>query len=151
MSASCRHVTRVNESCHTYECVMTHISMMHVTHHTCYIQRGVSHKRMCHGTHTMRVDMACATSRPTQSIMYVPQENRYQKNVLLILQYRYLNSCSGDFYSPESDPPHKIMRYWFYYSIWLVFSFPPDHAGHLELFCTTVVPVSKGHLGGASP
>ena len=21
------------------------------------------------------------------------------------------------FYSPESDPPHKIMRYWFYYSI----------------------------------
>jgi hypothetical protein len=28
-----------------------------------------------------------------------------------------LNSCSGDFYSPESDPPHKIMRYWVYYSI----------------------------------
>jgi len=23
---------------------------------------------------------------------------------------------SGDFYSPESDPPHKIMRYWVYYS-----------------------------------
>ena len=55
--------------------------------------------------------------RPTQWIMYVPlQENRYQKNVLLILQYRYLNSCSGDFYSPESDPPHKIMRYCFCYS-----------------------------------
>ena len=26
-----------------------------------------------------------------------------------------LKSCSGDFCSPESDPPHKIMRYWFYY------------------------------------
>jgi len=24
-------------------------------------------------------------------------------------------SFSGDFYFPESDPPHKIMRYWFYY------------------------------------
>jgi len=32
-----------------------------------------------------------------------------------------------------------------------VFSFPPDHAGLVEMFCTTVVPVSKGDLGGASP
>jgi len=53
-------------------------------------------------------------SHPTQSIMYVPlQEKRYQKNVLLILQSKY----SGDFCLPESDPPHKIMLYWFYYSI----------------------------------
>ena len=56
--------------------------------------------------------------RPTQSIMCVPlQVNRFQKRILLIVQYKYLESCSGDFYSPESDPPHKIMRYWFYYSI----------------------------------
>jgi len=26
-----------------------------------------------------------------------------------------------------------------------------DHAGLVEMICTTVVPVSKGHLGGASP
>ena len=51
----------------------------------------------------------------------------------------------------ESDPPHKIMRYWFYYSSWLGFSFPQDHAGLFEMICTTVVPVLKGHLGGASP
>jgi len=56
--------------------------------------------------------------RPTQSIMYVPlQVSRSEESILLILQYKYLKSCSGDFYSPESDPPHKIMRYWFYYSI----------------------------------
>jgi len=55
------------------------------------------------------------------------------------------------FYSPESDPPHKIMRYWFYYSIELGFSFPSEHDSQVEIFCTTVVPVSKGHLGGASP
>ena len=49
--------------------------------------------------------------RPTQSIMYVPlQVNRFQKNILLIVQYKYLKSCFGDFHSPESDPPHKIMR-----------------------------------------
>jgi len=54
--------------------------------------------------------------RPTQSIMYVPlQVNGFQKNVLLIVQYKYLKSCPGDFCSPESDLPHKIMRY--YHSI----------------------------------
>ena len=52
--------------------------------------------------------------RPTQSVMYVPlQVNIFAKNILLIpliyLQYRYLKSCFGDFNSPESDPPHKIM------------------------------------------
>ena len=90
--------------------------------------------------------------RPTQSVMYVPlQLNSFHESVLLIVQYKYLKSCSGDFYSPASDPPHKIVRYWFYYSIWLCFSFSPDHAGQVEMICTTVVPVSKGHLGGASP
>jgi len=57
--------------------------------------------------------------------MYVPlQVNTFQKSILLMVQYKYLKSYSGDFYSPESDPPHKIMRYWFYYSIYLCFSFP---------------------------
>jgi len=84
--------------------------------------------------------------------MYVPlQVNVFHESILLIVQYKYLKSCSGDFHSPESDPPHKIMRYWFYYSIWLGLSFPPDHAGLVEMICTTVVPVSMGHLGGASP
>ena len=48
--------------------------------------------------------------------MYVPlQVNRLSESILLIVQYRYLKSCI-DFYSQESDPPHKIMRYLFYYS-----------------------------------
>jgi len=82
--------------------------------------------------------------------MYVPlQVHRFHESILLIVQYRYLKSCSRDFYSPESDPPHKIMRYCVYDSIWLDFSFfSPDHAGLVEMICTTVVPVSKGHLGG---
>jgi len=63
----------------------------------------------------------------------------------------YLKSCSGDFYSPESDPPHKIMRYWVYYSIWLGFSFPPDRIGQVEMICIGGVPVSKRHFGGAGP
>jgi len=55
------------------------------------------------------------------------------------------------FYSSESDPPHKIMLYWFYYSAQLAFSFPPDQNGRLEMFCTTKVPAPKGQLGGTSP
>jgi len=84
--------------------------------------------------------------------MYVPlQVNIFHESIVLIVQYKYSKSCSGDFYSPDSDPPHKIMRYWFCYSIWWGFSFPPDHAGLVEMICTTVVPVSKGYLGGARP
>ena len=49
--------------------------------------------------------------RPTQSVMDVPlQLNRFVKSVLLIVQYRYLKPFSGQFYSRESDPPHKIMH-----------------------------------------
>jgi len=34
--------------------------------------------------------------------MYVPlQVNRFAESILLIVQYRYLKSCSGDFYSPS--------------------------------------------------
>ena len=67
---------------------------------------------------------SCTCIRPTQSVVYVPlQVNQLHKSISLIGQYRYLKSCSGDFYSTESDPPHKIMRYWIYYSIWLGFSF----------------------------
>jgi len=84
--------------------------------------------------------------------MYVPlQVNRFAESVLLIVQYRYSKSCSGYFNLPESDPPHKIMRYWFYYSIWLGFSFPPDRICQVEMICIGGEPVSKRHFGGAGP
>jgi len=91
-------------------------------------------------------------SRPTQSIMYVPlQVNRCQKCILLIVEYKYLKLCSGDFHSPESDPAHKIMRYWVYYSTQLCFGFPPDRICQAEMICIDGVPVLKRHFGGAGP
>ena len=48
----------------------------------------------------------------THSIKYVPlQVNRFQKNILLIVQYKYLRSFSGDFNSLESHHPqdHAVM------------------------------------------
>jgi len=90
--------------------------------------------------------------RPTQSIMYVPlRVNRSQKCILLIVQYKYIKSCSGDFDSPESDPPQKIMRYWVYYSTQLSFGFLSDRICQIEMICIGGVPVLKTHFGGAGP
>jgi len=112
--------------------------------------RDMAHSNATWLLHTWLLHMRLL--RPTQSVMYVPlQVNRFAQSILLIVQYRYLKSCSGDFYSPESDPPHKIMRYWFYYSIWLGFSFPPDRICQVEMICIGGVPVSKRHFGGAGP
>jgi len=44
------------------------------------------------------------------------QVNRFQKFILLIVQYNYLKILFQGFCSPESDPPHKIMQSWVYYS-----------------------------------
>jgi len=42
----------------------------------------------------------------TQSIIYVPlQVNRFQKSILLIVQYKYLKTCSEDFI-----PQNLILR-----------------------------------------
>jgi len=51
----------------------------------------------------------------------------------------------------KSDPLQKIMRYWIYYSTWLSRSFPPDQNGQAEMFCMSLVPVPKRHIGGAGP
>jgi len=64
--------------------------------------------------------------RPTQLIIYVPlQRNRFQKVILLIVQYKFKILFQA-FDSLESDPPHKIMRYWVYYSTQFCFWFPSD-------------------------
>jgi len=49
--------------------------------------------------------------------------NRFPENVFLIVQYKCFKASSGGFYSQESDPPHRIMRYWLYYSISWFFHF----------------------------
>ena len=89
-------------------------------------------------------------SRPTQSIIYVPLHvNRFQKSILLIVQYKYLKSCSGDFIL-QNLILHKIMRTAFITQCIWGFHFHLTN-GQVEMFCTTVAPAPKGHLGGASP
>jgi hypothetical protein len=159
------HTHTLTHSTLCMECSERHIDDTHATHAR---HSGHSHAQHCvwsvpcecrqsdtqdsQDTHTLNIVLRIECIRPTQSVMYVPlQVNRFAESIVLIVQYRYLKSCSGDFYSPESDPPHKIMRYWFYYSVWLGFSFPPDRICQVEMICIGGVPVSKRHFGGAGP
>jgi len=59
-----------------------------------------------------------------------------------------IRMCSGGQNAPGSDSPHKITRYWFYYSTVLSHSFPPDQNGQAEMFCTSYVPTPKGQIAG---
>ena len=52
------------------------------------------------------------------------------------------------FYSPESDPPHKIMHYWFYYSIWLGFHFHLTESVRWKWFVLAVYQFRKGISAG---
>jgi len=104
---------------------------------------------------------AILVHRTTQWIMYIySQENRSQNCILLIVRYKYIKSCSGDFYSPEPDPPHKIMRYWVYQEKKkfitqpsCVFDFPWQNRSdrNSKMIWIGGVPVLKRHSGGAGP
>ena len=70
---------------------------------------------------------------------------------LLIVQYKYLKSCSEDFIlknlilrTRSCGTAFITQRSW-------LFHFHQAEICLVEMFCTTVVPASKGHLRGASP
>ena len=90
--------------------------------------------------------------RPTQSIMYVPLlVNTFQKRILLIVQYTYLESCSEDLIlqnvilRTRSCSTSVISQH-----SWLL-HFHPTEICRAEIMCTSGVPVPKRHFGGASP
>ena len=73
-------LTRMYESCHAWRVTS---DMRKNT----WAFIGLFCKRAFHVAH-----------RPTQSIIWVPlQVNRFQKIIVLIVQYKYLKSCSEDF------------------------------------------------------
>jgi len=109
------------------EWVMSHIQDSHVSY-KCVMPRvnasclNNSYNCVTSHIHDSHVSYECV--RPTQSMIYVPlQVNRFEKFILLIVQYNIWNPVPKIF-PPESDPPHKIMRYWVYYSTQLCFWFP---------------------------
>jgi len=76
---------------------------------------------------------------------------RFHKSILLIVQYKYLKSCSEDFIlknlilRTRSSGTTFITQH-----SWLL-RFRQAEICLAEMICTTVVPASKGHLGGVNP
>ena len=91
-------------------------------------------------------------TRPPYPINHVYvsfQVNIFHKSILLIVQYKYLKSCSEDFSSKiqqKSDSPHDIMHYFIYYSKQMASSFPPGR----NLPCGNDLYHSCTSFGGAS-
>ena len=131
------HIWSIFEADDAFTCKAWHIHLWDMTHF--------------YTRHDTSIHQTCFTC-PTQSIMYVPlQVNRFQKIVLLVVQYKYLKSCSRRFNSPESDPPHKIMRYDVYSSPQLCCWFPRQKSVRWKWFVLAVYHVLKRHFGGAGP
>ena len=89
---------------------------------------------------------------PTQSIIYVPLHViRFHKSILLIVQYKYLKSCSEDFILKNLILRTRSCGTVFITQHSWLLHFRQAEIYLVEMNCTTVVPASKGHLGGASP
>jgi len=147
------HVTHMKESCHTWiqmlrfvrwlshransEWVMSHTWMSHVTHmnESCHTHEWV----MSHMNESPPDPINHLCSLTGKSI----SENHFTYRSVQILKIRFQG-----FHCPGSDPPHKIMRYWFYYSTQLGFWFPPDHTGLVEMICIGGVSLKKGISAG---
>jgi len=90
-------------------------------------------------------------NRPTQTIIYVPlMVNRFQKRILLIVQYKYLKSCPGDFIlqnlilRTRSCEPGVITQ-----SSW-VFHFHPTIMVGWKFFVPQFYQFRNGISGGAA-
>ena len=89
---------------------------------------------------------------PTQSIIYIPfQSNRFNKSILLILQYKHVKSCSKNFILQNLILRARSCGTAFITQHSWLPHFRQAEICLVEMICTTVVPASKGHLGGASP
>jgi len=86
---------------------------------------------------------------PTECFPF--QVNRFHKSILLIVQYKYLKSCSEDFVlKNQTLRARSCCTAFITQHNWLL-HFRQAEICLMEMICTAVVPASKGQLGGASP
>jgi len=87
--------------------------------------------------------------RPTQSIMYVPlQVNRFRKIILLIIQYKYLKSCSRRFYCPNLILRTRLCGTMFITQPSCLFYFHLTECVRWKWFVLAVYQFWKGILAG---
>ena len=150
----------LNESSHThYRFVASHVRMRHLfpcaAVHVYMYEYVHMHIFICLNKYIYICTYICVEKHvfcPTQSIVYVPlRVIKFQKSILLIVQYKYLKCCSGDFILQN-----LILRIrscgtaFITQSSWLCY-FHPTEICQAKIFCTPVVPAPKRHIGGGSP
>ena len=147
-------MSHMKESCHTHEWVMSHMNESCYTHEwvmshlneSCYTHEWVmSHmNESCHTHEWVMSHMNESPPDPINPLCSLTGKSISEKH-LTYLSVQTLKILFQGFCSPESDPPHKIMRYWFYYSTHLGFwisTRPRWYWGCIS---------QQRHLGGAGP
>jgi len=79
------------------------------------------------------------------------QVNRFQKIILLIVQYKYLESSSWRFYSPNLILGTRLCGTMFITQLSCLLDFHLTEICQAEMIYIGGVPVLKRHFGGAGP
>ena len=144
-AAHCDTLQHTATHCKALQHIATHCNTLHTMQHPAThcnkLQHIVTHYSTLHNTGI----------RPTQSMIYVPLlVNRFQKSVLLFVQYKQLKSCSGDLIlqnvilRTRSCGTGVITE-----PSWLLHFHRPKWSGGNILYHWGTS--TKGHLGGTSP
>ena len=124
----------------SHTCDVTYITSchMHVTWHT-------SHHVTCMWSdiHDI-VSHTCDVTYMTSYYTYHMQVMWHTSNHVTYVWHTCFHVCA---YMTWSDPPHKIMRYWFYYSISWFFQFHLTTLVRWKWFVTQLYQFRRGILG----
>jgi len=141
IATHCNTLQHTATHCKALQHIATHCNTLHTMQHPAThcnkLQHIVTHYSTLHNTGI----------RPTQSMIYVPLlVNRFQKSVLLFVQYKQLKSCSGDLILQN-----VILRTRSCGTLLLLnlvgFFISTDQNGRAEIFCTIEVLVRRGISG----
>jgi len=100
----------------------------------------------------LRFPSSFSAIRPTQSMVYAPfQVNRFQNLILLIVQYKYLKSCSRRFILQNLILRTRLCGTMFITQPSCVADFQLTEICQAEMIWIGGLPVLKRHFGGAGP
>jgi len=79
--------------------------------------------------------------------MFISWQPDFRRLLYLSFSTNIQILCGG-LDAPGSDPPHKIMQYWFYHSSLLADAFSPDENGREKIFVPIRYQLPKGTSAG---
>jgi len=100
---------------------------------------------------TFSISICTVRYRPTQSMIYVHLlVNRFQKSILLIVQYKSLKSCSGDFILKNLTPRTRLCGTGFITQHSWILHFCPTKMVGRKCFVPLRYQLRRGMSGGTA-